>query len=116
MMGILPDFDTRKAEFYCSRQFYYQVMVPFLTAGNNTIGDLQRADLQQEMFLSHKVNFVQGIPGTPILPIATATNTICLLYGWMDLAVKFGDRKGMIISVHDQTDTAVTNDLILVKA
>lgn len=115
LMGTLPQFSPMMPEFYCSRQFYYNVMVPLLTGGNNTISDLQYADLQAQLWMGHKVNFVQGDKNGAIMPIATATSTIHLLFGWMDLATKFGERKGITITVHDQTTEAVEKDLIVIK-
>lgn len=87
LVGFLPTYARANAKWYCSPLFYYSVMVNLLTAaGGNTIQNLQAGE-SGELFLGYPREL------TEVLPTADAVSQVCCLFGDLQKAAQFGDRR-----------------------
>jgi len=90
--GILPDSaDDGEAKWYCSRMFYYTVMVKLAMAagGANATEILTGAGAREKTFLSYPVDFTQAMPKVQ------AASQICALLANLRMGAYLGDR-GML--------------------
>lgn len=73
-------------KWYCSHQYFWQVMVPLtLAAGGVTAGEI--AGRRQLLFLGYPVELAQ------VLPSASAANSIGAVFGNLRKGAVFGDRR-----------------------
>lgn len=89
MMSLLPAFPGvwQGAKFYGSLLFFYQVLLPMLTAaGQNSIQSIQDGP-RGLRFLGYEY-----VPIESLLKTA-AINKICLLFGNLEMAASLGDRR-----------------------
>ncbi|MEM9414994.1 MAG: phage major capsid protein [Planctomycetota bacterium] len=81
-------------KWYCSRQFFFQVMVPIqLAQGGSTTSNVRERPVP--MFLGAEVEFTQ------VLPKATGTDAVQAIYGSLREGAVFGDRRQMGIESSD---------------
>ena len=91
----------------CSQEFYAGVMERLLTAaGGNRVADIQTGG-DGEKFLGKRVVIAQ------VMPMASATQQIPLLYGAFKLGADFGDRRETTIAI--STEYAFANDQIAIR-
>lgn len=94
LMSILPPYADQNAKWYCSRKFYYQVLVKLESAaGGVTIAELQ-AGARTPKFMGYPVVFSEA------MPTAAATSTVQLLFGDLYMAAQFGDRQQLSIAMN----------------
>lgn len=115
-MGLLPHYaDGANCKWYCHKTYYYQVMVRVeAAAGGNTITELQRG-ARQPLFLGYPVEFAQSMPRTE------ANSQVSALFGDLNLAASFGDRRNITLftdpysrSANDQTQIRGTERIDIV--
>ncbi len=108
-IALLPERFDRNPSWICSRNFYHGVMVRLeAQAGGNTIDTLRAGAKGEPVFLGYPVYI------TSQMPTATATATVCALFGSFADAVVLGDRGGITMSRDDSV--GFTSDLITLKA
>lgn len=110
LVGLLPQYaDNERAAFYCSRAFFYGVMVPLmLAAGGVTAGEIQ--NMREKMFLGYPVHIFQTMPKV------AANSQVCCHFGDLYGAVDFGDRRGITVRQTDSNDDDFENGLIAIKS
>lgn len=108
--GRLPHYVTQRAngriKWFCHKEFYENVMVKLaLAAGGTDVTQVLGLN-STPMFLGYPVEFAQ------VMAKAEANSQIPVLFGAMDLAVRFGDRRTVQVklSEHSQFDT---DDLVI---
>ena len=90
MVNTLGDED----KWYCSRQFFFQVMVPIqLAQGGSTTSNVREKPVP--IFLGSEVEFTQVMPKT------SSANTTHCVYGSLREGAVFGDRRQMSIESSD---------------
>ncbi len=97
--GALPQYVWKRGKptWYCTQQFYYNVMVALAAAaGGNTILSIMKGPDGQPMFLGCPVEFVQ------VLPSAASISTIDAYFGDISLSSTFGDRRTLTVALSDQ--------------
>ncbi len=97
LMGALPEYAEPNAKFVCSRLFSEMVFGSLkATAGGTDMTQL--SGKPQPSYLGYPIVTSQVMPRT-----ATTTNLkVVCLFGDLDLAMKFGDRRGISIMKSDQ--------------
>lgn len=81
-------------KWYCSRQFFFQVMVPIqLAQGGSTTNNVRERPVPQ--FLGSDVEFTQ------VMPKATSADAVHVIYGSLREGAVFGDRRQMGIESSD---------------
>lgn len=113
MSGMLHDQAAANAKWYCSRQFFFQVMERLaLAAGGNT-NDVIHGGSDTRQFIGYPVVFTQAMPR------AQTTAEIVALLADLRLAASFGDRRTMTIGFSDVAtvdgESAFENDFIAVR-
>jgi len=94
LLGTVPDYaDDGNLKHYCSRLFYYSVMVKLAMAagGANATEILAGSVSRQKTFLGYPVRF------TPAMPKAEANSQVCNVFGNLKLGAYIGDRRKMTI-------------------
>jgi HK97 family phage major capsid protein len=115
---VLADFNAltgkilvrarRNAKWYCSSQFYAEVMERLAYAsGGVTVTDIKDGAPQQS-FLGYPVELSE------VLPNASATGFPCF-FGDLTLAAMFGDRRGTTIAFSDSALNAFEQDEIAAR-
>ena len=92
--GIVPDqADNGDLQWYCSRMFYYTVMVKLAMAagGANATEILSGSVSREKTFLGYPVEFTQAMPKTQ------AASQICAILGNLKLGAYLGDRRKLTI-------------------
>jgi len=86
--------DTNDTAFYCSRQFYYTVMVSVALAlgGTNATEAITMGHSRNPQFQGWPVHFTQAMPTSK-----PAADHCPLLFGDLSLAAKLGDRRKLTI-------------------
>jgi len=88
--GQLPEYPGINPKWYCSRWFYYNVMIKLLLAsGGVTASEIEGK--RERMFLGDPVEITQVMPKTD------ANSQIACLYGDLRYAATVGDRQQMTI-------------------
>ncbi len=88
--GRLPEYPGMEPRWYCSRSYYYNVMVRLmLAAGGVTAAEI--AGASEKRFLGDPVEIVNVMPRT------TANSQVPCLYGDMRFAATFGLRREMTL-------------------
>lgn len=90
VMGILPEYAANNAKWYCSRLYFFTVMVRLMhAAGGVTAGEIEgRRTL---MYGGDPVRITQKMPST------AANSQICALYGDLRRAATVGRRRSITI-------------------
>ena len=92
LMGKVNIIPGMTPKFMCSSVFYYDVMLPLLTAqGGATQTELVNG-VPTPTFAGYPVEFVQ------VMPQATAVSSVPLLFGDLKMAGDFFDRRGITIA------------------
>ena len=101
---------ARGANWLCSSQFYYSVMLNLMAdAGGNSLGSIEQGQLPGiPMFLGAPVIFSAQMPTT------TAASTIACYFGSFSDGVMIGDRLGVRIAQSDQY--AFDTDRLAIRA
>ena len=96
LMSKLPDFtQVMNPAFYCNKAYYDQVLARLaMAAGGVTAYEIVNG-IVQGRFFGFPVHFVTSMPS------ATATTGICLYFGDLGAAAKFGDRRQTRIEMSD---------------
>ncbi len=96
LMSKLPDFtQVMNPAFYCNKAYYDQVLARLaMAAGGVTSYEIVNG-IVQGRFFGFPVHFVSSMPR------ATATTGICLYFGDLGAAAKFGDRRQSRIEMSD---------------
>lgn len=93
-LSILPDYaDDENTKWYCSRTFYYSVMVRLAMAlgGANATEMQTGAVSRQRTFMGYPVEFSAAMPKT------AAANQIAAIFGNLKMGAYLGDRRMMAI-------------------
>ena len=110
LIGIVPDYadDGMNLKWYCSRTFYYHVMLPLaLASGGATATEvLSTGSSRQKTFLGYPVEFVH------VMPKVTAVGKICCIFGNLRLGAWLGDRRKM--TVEQSTEALFTQRQIAI--
>jgi HK97 family phage major capsid protein len=94
LIARLPEYADRNAKFYCSRTFYYSVLVKLeVAAGGVTLAELVNGS-RVPKFMGYPVVFTEA------LPTSAATSTVQLLFGDLYMAAQFGDRQQVTIAMN----------------
>ncbi len=101
VVGRLPQYAAaRNARWYCSRSFYWNVMLRLaLASGGVTEAEVINGGANFR-FMGYPVEIAQ------VMPTATATNQICAYFGDLGLASKFGDRRQLTIAISEHLNFA----------
>jgi HK97 family phage major capsid protein len=89
VQGRLPEYDgDTEPKWYCSRTFYYTVMVKLmLAAGGVTAEEIEGQ--RRKVFLGDPVEIVQ------VMPKVEGNSQVCALYGDMSRCATYGDRRSL---------------------
>lgn len=110
VLGRVPDSaDDGNLKWYCSRSFYYTVMVKLAMAsgGANATEILSGAVSREKTFQGYPVEFVQAMAR------ATATSTMAALLANLKLGAYLGDRRKLTID--RSTEAYFTTDQIGIR-
>lgn len=110
LCGTVPDSaDNGDLDFYCSRKFYYTVMVKLAMAagGANATEILTGSVSKNKTFLSYPVIFAQAMPKT------AANSQICALLANLKQGAYLGDRRKLTID--RSTEAYFTTDQIGIR-
>lgn len=94
VISRLPQYaDTNNTAWFCSRQYYFGVMVPLINAaGGQTQAERIMGGRARPMFQGYPVVFSQ------VFPTTTASATIPVILGDLNQAAMFGDRRSLSIT------------------
>ena len=96
LLGALPDFaeDGRDVKWYCSRKFYFTVMLKLALAssGVNATEIIAGRGAKEKTYLGYPVEFAQTMPKT------TAVSQICAIFGNLRMGTYLGDRSQLTIA------------------
>jgi len=109
-LSILPDIaDDDNTKWYCSRTFYYSVMVRLAMAagGANATEMLTGAVTRQRTFMGYPVEFSAAMPKT------AAASQIAAIFGNLKLGAYLGDRRKLTID--RSTEAYFTTDQIGIR-
>ncbi|MEO0477223.1 MAG: phage major capsid protein [Planctomycetota bacterium] len=81
-------------KWYCSRQYFFQVMLPIQLAQGGSTTDSTR-EKPVPIFMGSEVDFTQ------VMPKATAVDAVQAVYGALREGAVFGDRRQMGIEASD---------------
>ena len=106
VMGTLPLYARGGARWLVSAFFYDSIMAKLQTAaGGNTVANIAAGG--QQMFLGYPVELSQ------VMPVTSAVNQVCALFGNFGQSVFFGDRRNMTLAY--STDYKFAEDQIAIK-
>jgi HK97 family phage major capsid protein len=119
---ILKDFSQTKArlpqyaykrstpKWYVSTSFFYNVMEPLkLGTGGNSAENVEKGG-DALRFLGFPVELVES------MPVAEANSQICALFGSLELASMFGDRRGCTIAMTDSHEDDFAEAVMTIRA
>ncbi len=96
LLGTLPDFaeDGLDVKWYCSRLFYYTVMLRLALAsgGVNASEIIGGRGAKEKTFLGYPVEFAQ------VMPKVAAVSQICTVFGNLRMGTYLGDRRQLTIA------------------
>jgi len=110
VVGTLPDYaDDGDAKWYCSRKFYFTVMLKLALAsgGVNATEIVQGRGAKEKTYMSYPVEFAQAMPKTE------ANSQICALLANLKQGAYLGDRRKLTID--RSTDAYFTTDQVGVR-
>jgi len=110
VLGIVPDYaDDGDLKWYCSRLFYYTVMLKLALAagGVNATEIVAGRGVKEKTFLSYPVEFTQAMPKT------CAVSQICALLANLKLGTYLGDRRRLTID--RSTEAYFTTDQLGIR-
>ena len=110
VLSILPDpADDDNTKWYCSRTFYYSVMVRLAMAlGGANATEMQTGAIsRQRTFMGYPVEFSAAMPKT------AAANQIAAIFGNLKLGAYLGDRRK--VTIGRSTDAYFTTDQIGIR-
>jgi len=95
--GTLPDYADGNAKWYCSRAFYFKVMLPLETTGGSGTPMSEIEGRPARMFRGYPVVFTQ------VMPTAEADTTVFAHFGDLSMGAMLGTVAGtMQIDFSDQ--------------
>lgn len=109
VVGALPEYadDSADVAWYCHRTFYFDVMVKLMmAAGGVTAAEIAMGRREKE-FMGYPVRITQTMPKTD------ANSQISCLFGNLDLAALYGDRRQTTIAL--STDLKFAEDQIAIR-
>ena len=93
-IGQVPNYPGLRPEWYCSKPFWYQVMVRLIRAtGGATMAEME--GITRMIYAGYPVNWTSG---TTVMPVTVENSQISCLFGDLSMAGMFGDRAGMAIA------------------
>jgi HK97 family phage major capsid protein len=106
--GILPEYASVGAAWYCHREFYYTVMSAVAsTAGNHIAAEYNNTiGTATPRFLGYPVEMTQ------VMPKAAANSQVCALLGDLNLGAMLGIRS---ISVAQNTSIKFASDQTMIR-
>lgn len=108
-IGLLPERYHRNPSWVCSAAFYHGVLARLAyAAGGATAAEMMSGVANRRQFMGYPVYL------TSQMPTATATATVCALFGSFDMGVVLGDRTGIVMGRDDST--GFLSDLTTLKA
>jgi len=105
LMGIIPNYPGLMPEWYCSKPFWYQVMVRLIRA----TGGATMAEMDGERRLIYAGYPVNWTSGTTAMPTTDANSQIACLFGDLPMAAQFGDRAGITIATTTEATVGDTS-------
>jgi HK97 family phage major capsid protein len=110
VIGRLPEYaDDNNAKWYVHRSFWGTVMQKLLMAGGgNKVSDLQ-GGAREKTFAGYPVVCTQVMPKTP------AVNQVVALFGDLERAASFGDRRMMTVALSDIALNSFEQDEIAIR-
>jgi len=107
--GLLPQYaDTPNTAWFVHKTFFHSVMEDLILAlGGVTIAEQAQLESRTPIFLGYPVRFSQQMPK------AEANSQVCAVFGDLNLAASFGDRR--ITTVMFSEHAAFTSDEIAVR-
>ena len=106
LISRLPTYAQNRAKFYCTNQFFWQVMVKFIEKGVASI-----VEHQDRRVLSYKGWPVEVVH---VMPSVSAANQIPLVFGDLFMAAVFGTRRAF--EIRRSEHFKFLQDLITVQA
>lgn len=110
LLGTVPDYaDNGDLKWYCSRKFYYTVMIKLAMAagGANATEILSGSVSREKTFLGYPLEFTQAMPKTE------ANDQVCVLLANLKLGAYLGDRRKLTID--RSTEAYFTTDQIGIR-
>lgn len=96
VVARLPDYaDIGNAKWFCSRRFYFNVMVRLLLASGNGVTATEIEDARNRKFLGYPVVFSQVMPSTE------ANSQVCTIFGDLSLGARLADRRMFTTAIDD---------------
>jgi len=96
LAGTSPEYadDGINLKYYCSKKFYYTVMVKLALAagGSDAFQIMSNRVTKQKIWLADPLRFVHSMPKTQ------AASQICCIYGNLKLGAYLGDRRRVTIA------------------
>lgn len=103
LIGRLPTYARTGAKFYASPFFHDSVMQKLAYAAGGNTAPIIVGGIPQQSFLGYPVELVE------VLPTAEANSQICCLFGNLQQAGMFGDRRGVTIAFSEHATVAGEN-------
>ena len=96
VQGRLPEYEGEDGpKWYCSRRFYYEVMVKLmLAAGGVTAEEVEGR--RKKLFLGDPVELVQ------VMPRVEGNSQVPVIYGDMQRCATYGDRRSLAITTSNE--------------
>lgn len=90
LVGALPQYAAGRAKLYCSRKFFFEVLVRLsLSSGGVTAAEIEGQ--RRMMFMGVPVEISQ------VMPTTAANSQICCLLGDLQLSTTIGDRQAYTV-------------------
>lgn len=106
-VAILPEYaDTPNAKWFCSRSFYWNVMVKALLAGGGVTA-MEVEEARREKFLGYPVEFSQVMPSTE------GNSQVCAILGDLSLGAILATRRDVTVAFSEHSRFA--NDQLEIR-
>lgn len=102
VVGLLPEYARVRSTptWFCSQTFFNTVMERLMLASGGVTAAEVAAGRREKTFMGWPVQITQ------IMPAAYAADDIPVIFGALDLATTFGDRRGMTIAMSEHLNFA----------
>jgi len=94
LVSVMPNEFDMGAKFYCSRMFYFQILVPLLETSGGAFGasksEMERAN--SLTFYGYPVELVS------VMPTTEANSQLCLYFGDLSMGAYMGMRRNLEIA------------------
>jgi len=106
LIGTLPEYAEDDAKWFCSKYFYFTVMVRLALA----VGGVSAAEVQSGRMVREKSFLSYPVEVTQAMPKAEANSQICAILGNLKMGAYLGDRRKLTID--RSTEAYFTTDQI----